>query len=77
MFQNDRKTLQISAESRALIRAAMRRAPGWDAYCVANNCDTSTLTTRDQILDCCDALGIDVAAVVAAGPVDEPKPEPF
>ena len=75
MFENDRRTLQISAESRALIRAAMRRNPGWEAYCTQHNCDTSTLTTRDQILDCCDALGIDVAAVVAAGPVDAPKPE--
>lgn len=65
---NDRDLIAISAESRALIRAAIRTAPGWRAYAEANDVDISTLTTRDAIFDTCDALQIDVAATIAAGP---------
>lgn len=72
---NDRKLLTISAESRALIRDAIKTNPDWQAYATSHDCDLSTLTTRDAIFDCCDALNIDVAAVIAAGPRDEPKIE--
>ena len=74
MSTNERTLIQLSADSRALVRAAIRANAGWKAYQTANDCDLSTMTTKEVILDCCDALGIDVAAVVAAGPVDAPKP---
>ena len=73
---NDRKLITISAESRALIRAAIRRNPGWPAYRDAHDIDLSEMTTRDAIFDACDELHIDIAAVVAAGPQDPPEPAP-
>lgn len=73
MTINNRMTIQISAESRALIRAAIRASAGWQAYKSSHLLDLSDLTTRDAIFDCCDALHIDVAAVIAAGPVDAEK----
>ena len=68
---NDRALLQISAESRALIRRAIGGNAGWPAYRDAQNVDMSDLTTRDSVFDACDALGIDIAAVIAAGPQPE------
>jgi len=73
---NDRALITISAESRALIRAAIRRSPGWRAYALERDVDLSDLTARDAIFDCCDALGIDIAATIAAGAQDEPPPPP-
>jgi hypothetical protein len=74
---NNRQLITISAESRALLRAAVRRNPGWPAYRTAHELDMSEITTRDQWFDLCDELGIDIAATVAAGPQeaeDAPKP---
>lgn len=71
MTFNDRKTMTISADSRALIRAAIKRNPGWKAYAEANDCDLGTMCTRDAIFDCADALSIDLGAVISAGPQDE------
>lgn len=76
MTTNDRQLIQISADSRALIRAAIKRNPGWKAYAEARDCDLGTMTTREAIFDCCDALGIDVAETIgapAATPAEPPE----
>lgn len=71
---NDRALIQISADSRALIRAAIKRNPGWREYANLHDCDLGSMTTRDAILDCCDALGIDVLAVTYSGPQSQCEP---
>ena len=73
---NDRRLITISADSRALIRAAIRKHPDWLAYRETNDIDLSEMTTRDAIFDCCDTLEINIAAVIAAGPQDEDQRPP-
>lgn len=65
MTLNDPTLIQLSADSRALVRNAIRANPGWKAYAAANDCDLASMTTKEAILSCCDALAIDVAKVVA------------
>lgn len=66
MTVNDRAMIQISADSRALIRAAIKRHPGWKPYAEAHDCDLGSMTTREAIFDCCDALEIDICNVLEA-----------
>lgn len=72
MTLNDPALIQLSADSRALVRNAIRSNPGWKAYAAANDCDLASMTTKEAILACCDALSIDVVKVVAGEIAVEP-----
>lgn len=57
-------TLELSAASRATLRDAIKRHPGWPDYRAEHDTDMAQMTTKEAIFRCCDALGIDVVAVL-------------